>query len=270
MVRMIFLMILLIGYGNLYSIFNSREDALGTNITFLDIGIGDSTLVRSYGKTIFIDGGPEDNVLFKLGKYLEIGQVIDLVIITHFHADHYAGIFEILDRYDVGEIWLPDVCDYYNYMSIIAASEAKYRLIGREFALLPIARDVRLEAISSHLVDGCFMGEDANKSSLIVVLSQGDKRAIMMGDAYIEHEKELIRYFPELFRNVTILKAGHHCSKTSSSSEFLKHLAPSYVICSTGRDNTYGHPDPEVISSFEELEITYYLTYSDGDISFKL
>lgn len=270
MIRTILLTILLIIYGNLQRFVSEKEYTQGTNISFLDIGIGDSTLVRSHGMTIFIDGGPEDNILYKLRKYLEIGEVIDLVIITHFHNDHYAGIYELLERYDIGEVWMPDVCETGSRLPSLLPVEVKYRLVGGELVALPTSTATTLYAISAHLETGCFSDEDANKSSIVVVISEGKDRALLMGDAYIADEKEFMSNFPDLFRGATILKAGHHCSKTSSSKEFLEYVAPRYVICSTGKDNTYGHPDPQVISMLEELEIRYIVTYQDGDISFKL
>lgn len=268
--RTIFLILLLIIYGNLFSLMSENRNIQRTNLTFLDIGIGDSTIVRSHGKTIFIDGGPEDNILYKLGKYLKVGQSIDLVIITHFHNDHYSGIYEILERYDVGEVWVPNVCDGRSKLSILSEMEVKIRYIGGEVMMVPITPLSILYAVSAHIDTRCFSGEDANRSSIVVVFEHEGSRAILMGDAYIDNEKDLMAKFPELFRESTILKAGHHCSKTSASKAFLEYVAPKYVICSTGRDNTYGHPDPIVISRLEGLGIKYFLTYMDGDISFDL
>ena len=108
-----------------------------TRIWFLDVGQGDSTLIRSHtGKVMLIDGGPDGSVLEGLSVALPWWERrIDVVVITHFDADHYVGLFGILARYEIGEIWwsgvLPTTQTGRKFLGLVRRQEIKKRTVSR-------------------------------------------------------------------------------------------------------------------------------------------
>jgi competence protein ComEC len=91
-----------------------------------------------------------------------------------------------------------------------------------------------------------------------------------MGDAEQEVEKVLVdKGFLQFGNSYDILKAGHHCSNTSSSETFVKAVSPKLVICSAGINNSFGHPGSETLKTFQRLNVQYLLTYEKGDIRIK-
>ena len=116
--------------------------------------------------------------------------------------------------------------------------------------------------------DGCIDSADStNDSSIVAVVSYGDVKVLLMGDAEELTERRLLAgRFRALFRGATILKAGHHCSRTASSDVFLDYSRPELAICSCGKDNSFGHPHEETIERFEERNIPYLRTDELGTI----
>lgn len=113
--------------------------------------------------------------------------------------------------------------------------------------------------------------ENAKENPSALDFSQLD--ILLMGDAESELEKEYLDYLKESQidiggenSRIEVLKAGHHCSRTASSSNFIDYLKPNSAICSLGKDNKFGHPHIETINLFEKNNIDIYDTSRDGDI----
>ena len=87
-----------------------------------------------------------------------------------------------------------------------------------------------------------------------------------MGDASSTREKDIIKKYN--LEKITVLKVGHHGSKTSSSKEFINEINPKYSIISVGKNNKYGHPNKEVLDNLNNSKI--YRTDEDGSIMFKI
>jgi competence protein ComEC len=109
------------------------------------------------------------------------------------------------------------------------------------------------------------LDENLNNDSIVLLLRYLNKEILLMGDAEIEVEEILLQDYGLDIIDVDILKAGHHCSKTASSYEFIKTTNPDVSICSCGEDNRFGHPHEETIETFNMLNIPYHITWEDGD-----
>ena len=97
-------------------------------------------------------------------------------------------------------------------------------------------------------------------------MKQGNFKALFTGDLEEAGELELIKRYPTVLEHLTLLKAGHHGSKTSSAEAFLTHTRPLLTVFTAGKDNRYKHPAKEVIERMDTLQLPYVVTGLDGTI----
>ncbi|MEK7578806.1 MAG: MBL fold metallo-hydrolase [Patescibacteria group bacterium] len=246
---------------------------------FLDVGQGDAILIKTpKGQTVLIDGGPDNKVLEKLGKYLQpLQKRIDLVILTHPHADHVSGLVEILRIYAVGLVILngADIkTDVYaeflkaaktnNIQILIAeAGQAIHFDDNLEFDVLSPADSDR--KVFNNKSEGFgSRGNDINDTSIVGKLIYKNFSIMFMGDATSKIENRLLAYGDNLKSD--ILKVGHHGSKYSSFTNFLKIVAPKAGIIEVGAKNFYGHPSPATLSRLRMFNVNIFRTDQNGDI----
>lgn len=241
-------------------------------VIFLDIGQGDSILINTpQGKNILIDGGPDNTVIQKLGKYLPFyDKDIDIMILTHPHDDHVTGLIEVLRRYKVKEIYYTGVVhtspSYLHWLEEIKKEGVILNLVSHPFDLdleenLTFKFLFPTESFLDKRVD------NLNNTSIINQLIYKNKTFLFTGDAEIELEEELINGNFDLESDV--LKVCHHGSKTSSSREFLEAVQPKIAIISVGENNKFNHPSYRTIKNLEKSGAAIYRTDRDGDIIIK-
>ena len=235
-----------------YSMFHEQN-----RMIFFDVGQGDSILIQQDSFEILVDGGSDDTVVYKMGEYMKWSdRLIDVVVITHMHDDHFVGVKHLLERYEVGLFVLSVNCRElcaefreYNHIDVSVGDTLEY--MGIDINILwP-----RVEKIDDNL----------NNDSIVLLVKWLDRRILLMGDAEVEVESLLQKYGDEYIKNIDILKAGHHCSRTASSYGFLITTNPEFVICSCGEENRFGHPHIETVQNFDSLSIPYILTWEYGD-----
>ncbi|ERJ12104.1 ComEC/Rec2 family competence protein [Haloplasma contractile] len=232
-------------------------------IHFIDVGQGDATLIVYKDYHILIDAGNNwygDDVVEYLTKY----QVddIELLIGTHPDADHIGGLDDVLSHFDVELII--DSCkdhttetwnDYYSAILNETTANSE-RLCDSDLEYI-IDEDVIFQVIET--------GDDytdKNENSVLTKLSIGDLDVLFTADIEERIEQMILEHDIE----AEILKVGHHGSKTSSSSDFLKKVDPEIAIISAGRNNRYGHPHLEVINRLDDYTNKIYGTWHSGDI----
>jgi beta-lactamase superfamily II metal-dependent hydrolase len=265
-------------------------------VHFLDVGQGDAILIEMpSGELVLIDGGQGMEVLEELGEVLKPWErKIDVVVLTHPHMDHMGGLYEVLDRYDVGELWLYLIGyktqTFYTFLNKVNSDifTGRIRLVYKDFCVT--FRNIRLcsyhpNEISTYDTIAEFIddlwgnngnnnqkiintGTELNNGSIVLLLSYGNFDILLTGDAEIEVENEISIGLSQK-RPIEVLKAGHHCSKTASSEKLLRSIQPTIAICSCGEDNSFGHPHQETLDRFESLGIEYLRTDLDGRISVK-
>lgn len=253
---------------------SSLENKNYPAVIFFDVAQGDSILLRNIkGKNILIDGGPDNSVLKKLGKYLPyFSRHIDLIILTHFHDDHVVGLIEIIHRYSVGHIILgQDFATGLN-QDIFLEQVEKKNSKSNETDIFFIDNLLALDFSSSCqlliLNPNVLSIKENENNSLITKLDCANLKFLFTGDAEMEIEEKLLKHNLDL--STDILKAGHHGSKTSNTEDFLKATGANYFVVSSGKDNTFGHPAAEVIKRALELGMTIRRTDREGDIIFPL
>jgi len=239
-------------------------------ISFLDVGQGDSIFVRTPDDyTMLIDGGPDTKVLEQIGETLPLyTRTIDLLVLTHPHADHVNGLVEMLKRYDVRRALIVG-SKYPNAFYLKVLELLKEKKIPVIFA--DSSRDIKLG--SYVYLDILWPGKSAqkegeniNNSSLAMRILYGDKSIFLSGDAEKEEEKQILGYGNNL--SADIFKAGHHGSRTASSLELLEAVKPLTAIIQSGVDNSYKHPHAETLKKFFEKGIEVRRNDKEGKIEF--
>jgi competence protein ComEC len=226
----------------------------------LDVGQGDAILVRApNGAVALIDGGGDpDLVLRRLGAELPFWQRdIALVLLTHPHEDHLAGLVPVLERFRVGAVLEPgrayDNPTYPRFLALAAAEP------GASIRLARAGDRVRLDASTELTIlfpsqadaEAPLLDGDINNASLVALLAHGQFRALLSGDAEAPVEALLLER--GLIGPVDVLKVGHHGSESSTTAPFLAALRPRYALISAGAGNEYGHPRPSTLAALARL-----------------
>ena len=225
-------------------------------ISFFDIGQGDAALIKTpAGQNILIDGGPGTKILEPLSKELSwYDKTIDLMILTHPHSDHVDGLIPVLKRYEVKQILSTGVVHssptYLAWLDLVREQNIPLTIVDRE-QTIDLGDDCRLQIIYPLTNLSGREVSNLNNSSIVARLIYKDTSFLLMGDAEIEVEQELIQ--AGIYLASDVLNTGHHGSDTSSSEEFLKTVKPEYAIISSGQDNSFGHPSPRVLKRLERI-----------------
>jgi len=246
----------------------NQKDGL-LKIHFFDIGQGDAIFIETpSGYQILIDGGPDNRVLQRLGEVMPFyDKDIDVVVVSHPHADHIAGLISVLDKYEVANVFEAE--EDYN-SSEFKAWEGAIKEEGAN----------EIEAITGKIIDfgdgvileflhpfESFVGAETDKPHddvVVAILRYNNFELMLTGDMEARIERRLIMAGYNLDSDV--LKVGHHGSKTSSSEEFLSAISPEVAIIQVGEKNRYGLPTPEILKRFDDYDIKYYRNDLNGDI----
>ncbi len=240
-------------------------------ISFLDVGQGDAIYVRSQsGTNILIDGGPDGNVIKRLSEVMpRFDRTIDLVVATHADVDHLSGLIDVVRRFKVGGVIVTSASSSTVLDELFMAEISKrnipvYSLHAGDSVSL--GGGVVLRVLLPY-VDEVFGEAETNESSLVALLTHKDFSALLTGDADVGREALIIgdAVLPE---SVTVLKLGHHGSRTSTGNSLLSSTRPEVGILSFGSKNRYGHPHQEVLERLKRHNVPFYSTASSGTISF--
>lgn len=246
---------------------------------FLDVGQGDAILIQTPEKqTMLIDGGPSNKVLQKLGKYLPpLSKRIDIVLLTHPHADHVSGLIEVLKRYDVGLVILSGAdlkTDVYREFLKVVAEKNIPVVIAQAGEAIHFDKNLEFDILSPiQSIDSVFnkkgesfgaLGNEVNDASIVGKLIFNDFSLMLTGDATFKIENQLSIYGEGLKSD--ILKIGHHGSKYSSSISFLRAVSPKAAIIEVGLKNRYSHPSDAVLKRLKNINTGVFRTDQNGDI----
>lgn len=259
-------------------IFNSSLE-----ISFLDVGQGDSTVIQMPHErgVILIDSGGllrfEQESWMNTTSPFEIGRnivvpflkgkgisTIDTFVWTHADSDHIEGAEEIIEEVRIKEIHVtPGVLKEVALSDALNAAKLKKILIKEQIA----GRNWTLGGTTLNYLSPNDTQYEGNNDSLVLFLEHKGFRALFTGDLEKEGEEEVLKYSEIGLENIHLLKAGHHGSKTSSSQRFIEVLSPQLTVFSAGKNNRYGHPHKEVQMRFNELSLTTLSTAEKGTIS---
>lgn len=233
---------------------------------FIDVGQGDSSLIITpKGKTILIDAGDEAHAKKVVSYVREQGiEKLNLVIATHPDADHIGGMDKVIKNFDIDVFAMPDVSAKTNqYKQIQRELKAKKMKATRLYQGDEVQIDDSLDFEILSPVKGKKY-DDTNEYSIVAKIVYKDTSFILMGDATMENEVDIINNVPDI--DIDVLKLGHHGSSTSSSDYFITKTSPKIAIISCGKNNKYGHPHQEVMRVLKKHGVTPYRTDEMGDI----
>lgn len=248
-----------------------RPDGV-VRVVVLDVGQGDGILVEGgRGGRMVVDGGPDPGrLLIALDERLPPwDRRIDILILTHPHEDHVAGLALLLERYRVGRVYEPGMIGpgpgYRAWGEVLAAT-------GTPHGRLSTGDRLTLDAIRFRVLwpdanrvperppDG---GTAINNVSIVLLGEVGQRRFLLAGDVEEGVDPELlVRGLPAL----DLLKVAHHGSRTATTREFLEAVRPRVAVVSAGAGNPYGHPAPATIERLGELAGRTYRTDTDGTV----
>ncbi|MDO4912175.1 MAG: DNA internalization-related competence protein ComEC/Rec2 [Lactobacillus sp.] len=239
-------------------IFLSIHFPLTGQVTFIDVGQGDSILITTpiFRKVYLIDVGGKVSFTGKKTTpqiyYLTLPALramgiskIDAVFLSHQDADHIGDLRPLLQSIPVEKMYvgagLPDNQSF----------QKRIRGVFNKPLIECLAGD---HAGPFDVVSPFQKGLGKNEDSLCLRGTFGTKSWLFTGDLPKEGELEIIKYFN---LKVDYFKLGHHGSKTSSDKTFLETISPRQVFISAGRHNRYGHPNQETLDTLKELGIPW-------------
>lgn len=238
-------------------------------VSFFDVGQGDAIFIQTpYQQDILIDGGPDARVLDKLGRSMPFwDRNIDVLILTHPHADHLVGLLGVLKQYHVEHIYFAQ-----------AKHETKFvhewiKRVQEEGAVVHIVKSVVRIEFGNYMTFRIFPtfdeehAREVNDTSLAARLVYGESEFLFMGDVLEAGERLLMEQGYTLKSDV--LKVGHHGSRSSSGMAFLKRVSPKFSVISVGRKNRFGHPHEETLKRLQSVGSDVLLTSDEGDIVLK-
>ena len=254
---------------------DTAHTAAGTiTVKVLNIGQGDSILIQTGEKTVLVDTSDVDE-RDKLRTELKKADVkkIDTIILTHPHADHIGGMDVLLDEYPVGMVYdngMPSTSKLFlGYVKKLKEKNIERKgLVAGDRVDLGGGAVFEVLGPSAELVkEGSVKGykHNPNNESVVGRLVYGNFSMMLTGDAEKKEEQAILAAGSPV--QSTILKSGHHGSKTSSSANFLRAVRPEAALISCGVNNDYGHPHKETMKKYHALEIPIYVTAENGTIT---
>lgn len=253
-----------------------------TKITFLNVGQGDCTIIElPFRRAVYaVDTGGVlrlrqepwklSNSPYEVGRQVVVPflkgkgiRVVDILIVTHPDADHVEGAEEVLEEIRMREIHVTPGSLNTPAMQDLLAEATKQKVPVKE----------KMEGTSwqvgstyFHYLSPHDTLYEGNNDSIVLFIQQGSFRALLTGDLEEAGERQLIKLYGHQLANMTLLKAGHHGSKTSSIEPFVELLRPALIVFSAGRNNRYHHPHDIVVERFRMRQLATKTTSIDGTI----
>ena len=259
------LMAFVMSFGILGSNVNPSDIPENSNfeVHFIDVGQADSALIECDGETMMIDGGnvADSNVV---AAYLKKEDVTELnyVVCSHAHEDHVGGLSGALSVTKADNIYAPktetNTKAYKNFKKKAEEQnvEIKHPNVGDEIQLGSSTVEF-LGPVDEN-------GKDLNSTSIVLKITYGNTSFLFTGDSESDEEEEILNSGADL--KSTVLKVGHHGSRTSTSYPFLREVMPQYAVISVEKGNSYGHPNEETLSKLSDAGVEVYRTDESGDI----
>ena len=240
-----------------------------SEIVYLDVGQGDSSLIRTPRLTMLIDGGGTPRGDYDVGARTVLPALramgvrkLDVMVATHADADHIEGLTSVMNGLPVGELWIGQRKDDPNLNMLLRAA-AERRVPVRE-----VRRGDAVQAGAASFTvlwpTGTPFSEADNDNSVVVKLDTPRFHTVFLGDLPDPIEGELG------IGKLDVLKTAHHGSRFSTGEAFLQETRPRDAVISVGRANSYGHPNPQVLDRLSAAGVRVWRTDQVGTLRWPL
>lgn len=237
------------------------------SVHVIDVGKADSIYIRCKDKNILIDAGERD-IYKTVNEYLRKNNVkeLDLLVATHPHSDHIGGIPAVIEEFPVKKFIMPEIKEdiiptSHSYENLLNALIRKN--ITAEF-LIP-STEFKVGDLSLTIMAPNDYYDNLNNYSVVIKAVYKNQSFLFTGDAEEASERDMIKR--EFDLKSTVLKVGHHGSKTSSSQAFLDKVDAKYAVISVGEDRNK-LPKAQTVNRIKSMGTKLYRTDLDGTVIF--
>ena len=230
----------------------------------VDVGQGESVILYAGDSAVLVDCGSSNSYKDPGGRTADqIGSMgydhLQAVVVTHYHADHTNGLYEVLERVPVDTLYLPEIEDEYGVRDeLLSIAEKKQIQVEFVEQICRVPMEENLLTIYPPVGEG-----DMNEQGLAVLCSAENFDVLLTGDMAGSTEKKFIDTYD--LPDIEALVVGHHGSPHSTCDEFLHVLRPEVALISVG-DNSYGHPADETLERLHRAGTVVYRTDKNGNI----
>lgn len=252
-------------------------------VTFIDVGQGDSALITCDGHSMLIDGGTQ-SAGEKVREVLNKKNInkLDYIVISHLHDDHYGGLINILPKISkVGKVLsnsiniLESKLDFdadstQNTVTTFNKLEYELKLLGKN---ITVPKNDEVYNLGDAKIKVVYNGNSEKNDSLVLLVEHGDNRLLFTGDIEYQTQKFISEKYNHNFP-IDVLKVPHHGAYSNSKSKnneglyvFLKTFNPKYSVISVGKNN-HGHPKEDTLTKLKDANSKVYRTDYDRNITF--
>lgn len=272
------ILIIIIIFNFYFPILNLKVKDL--EINFIDVGQGDSTLIRVNNKSILIDGGgsafeskSDVGEMTLLPYLLDRGLIsIDYVIVSHFDADHYKGLIYVVENLKIKNIVISTLGQESNDFNEFIALVRKKNINILEVNMGDILKIGKAKMEVLYPNKEPINDNVKNNNALVFKFIWNDFSILFTGDIEEVAEEKILSIYKNNLEKLqsTVLKVAHHGSKTSSTNSFLEAVNPQIALIGVGKNNKFGHPNQGVIDRLNNLNCKIYRTDEMGEISISI
>lgn len=242
------------------------------HVIFCDVGQGDAILIVSPDNNyILIDGGPDKRLLDCLARHMPFWErELSLVLLTHPHADHFMGMYYLLERYSLTGFFTEKLFNKTPAFTEFTRLLGEYRVPQRfvwmddswQMGNLHITIVSPTEQFLRETSPGGTIGESGEFASLIAWVSYGSTDILLTGDS---QARELHEAADRIGKPIDVVQSPHHGSATGLDDQVLRQLSPKLAVISVGK-NRYGHPTKFVLDLYKDQGVRVLRTDQEGDI----
>ncbi len=251
-----------------YDLDNDKRPADLLVSHYIDVGQGDSEFIEfPNGETMLIDAGVYDAGATVTNYISSLGCTkIDYLVATHPHSDHIGGMRAVIDKFDIGTVYMPKVeNNTYSYEKLLKSIKNKGAKIKNTKAGTNIMKSDAFEISVDALAPSGSKYDSLNNYSIVIRIKYRNNTLLYMGDAETLSEGEILKKYPDL--KADVIKVGHHGSSSSSSQALVDAVKPEYAIFSLAKNNDYHHPHKQVTERWKKSGAKLYRTDQCGTIT---
>jgi competence protein ComEC len=250
-------------------------------MTTIDVGQGDSILVLfPDGKRMLVDGGGIPSFGHQSRTQLDIGEdvvapylwdrgirTLDVVVLSHGHEDHIGGLPALVDDFHPKELWTGATPDSPTWQTLRAKAAANgVRIVPMQFPRRFAFGGAEIEVLAPP-ADYVPTDSPKNNDSLVLRVGYGRNGFLLSGDVERPIERRMLA--ENEIQRTDVLKVAHHGSRTSSTEDFVSAVQPVFAVISAGFENSYGHPNRDVVERLRQHHAVVFRTDQDGLITIR-